>query len=141
MIGSILEKDAVGDTIEIKADIKDPTDSAIGKVEVIVNGGQCIADKTINTSEETVTFNVPSNYSYYYLKITQGDNDKAVTAPVWVGEVEACGINKTYTDTVLPVAGENLDVNVEFYNNETSALEIEDIDIKLSDVDGNTSCQ
>ncbi|SDB22653.1 Chitobiase/beta-hexosaminidase C-terminal domain-containing protein [Pseudobutyrivibrio sp. YE44] len=137
IMGSILEKDAVGDTVELKADIKDPTDRQIGKVEVIVNGGQSIAVENVNTNEETVTFNVPANYSYYYLKITEADGDIAVTAPVWVGEVEACGINKTYTDTVLPVAGEPLDINVQFYNNEKSELVIDDINIVLSDVDGN----
>lgn len=136
VMGTILDKDAVGDTVNIKAEIKDPTDSAIGKVEVIVNGGQSIASKQIEDGEETVEFTVPSSYSYYYLKISEKDRDIAVTAPVWVGEVEACGINKTYTDTVLPVAGEDLDVNVEFYNNEKTPLEINSIKVDLSDVDG-----
>lgn len=136
IMGTILEKDAVGDTVELKADIEDPTDSAIGKVEFIVNGGQSIAVSNVETNKETVTFNVPADYSYYYLKITEADGDIAVTAPVWVGEVEACGINKTYTDTVLPVAGEPLDVNVQFYNNEKSELYIDDINVVLSDVDG-----
>ncbi|MBR4707743.1 MAG: CehA/McbA family metallohydrolase, partial [Pseudobutyrivibrio sp.] len=136
VMGTILEKDAVGETIELKADIKDPTDSSIGNVEVIVNGGRSIASQKVSGNEETVTFNVPSSYSYYYLKITEADGDIAVTAPVWVGEVEACGINKTYTNTVLPVKGEKLDVNVDFYNNEKQELTIDEIDIQLSDVDG-----
>ncbi|MBQ7147326.1 MAG: CehA/McbA family metallohydrolase [Pseudobutyrivibrio sp.] len=137
IMGSILEKDEVGDTVELKADIKDPTDSKIGRVEVIVNGGQSIAVENVAKSEATVTFEVPSSYSYYYLKITEDDGDIAVTAPVWVGEVEACGINKTYTNTVLPVKGESLDINVDLYNNESAALEIDNIDIVLKDVDGN----
>lgn len=136
IMGTILEKDAVGDTVELKAEIKDPTDSKIGRVEVIVNGGQSIAMENVATNEKTVTFNVPSSYSYYYLKITEDDGDIAVTAPVWVGEVEACGINKTYTNTVLPVKGESLDVNVDLYNNEQTDLEINYIDIVLKDVDG-----
>jgi hypothetical protein len=137
IMGSILEKDDVGDHLAIKADITDPTDSAIGKVEVIVNGGQSIASEVVDSSSKVVEFTVPSHYSYYYLKVTEKDGDIAVTAPVWVGEVEACGINSTYTDTVLPVAGEPLDVNVEFYNNETRTLEIDNIKIELSDVDSN----
>jgi hypothetical protein len=132
-MGTILEKDAVGDTVELKAEIKDPTDSKIGKVQVIVNGGQVLDSKDVNTSEATVTFNVPSSYSYYYLKITEADKDIAVTAPVWVGEVEACGINKTYTNTILPVKGESLDVNVDFYNNEKTELQIDKIKIELND--------
>ncbi|MBQ3772874.1 MAG: CehA/McbA family metallohydrolase, partial [Pseudobutyrivibrio sp.] len=136
IMGTILEKDAVGDTVELKADIKDPTDSKIGRVEVIVNGGQSIAMQNVSGNDTTVKFEVPSSYSYYYLKITEDDGDIAVTAPVWVGEVEACGINKTYTNTVLPVKGESLDVNVDLYNNEASALDINFIDVVLKDVDG-----
>ncbi len=136
VMGSILEKDDVDDTVELKADIKDPTDSAIGKVEVVVNGGRVIDYKNVDKAQATVTFNVPADYSYYYLKITEGDKDIAVTAPVWVGEVEACGINDTYTNTVLPVQGEDLDVNVEFYNNEKTPLTIDNINIVASDVDG-----
>ncbi|SDI00130.1 Chitobiase/beta-hexosaminidase C-terminal domain-containing protein [Pseudobutyrivibrio sp. 49] len=135
IMGTILEKDAVGDTVQLKADIKDPTDSKIGRVEVIVNGGQSIAMENVATNEKTVTFEVPANYSYYYLKITEDDGDIAVTAPVWVGEVEACGINKTYTNTVLPVKGESLDVNVDFYNNEQTDLTIDNIQVVLKDVD------
>ncbi len=137
VMGTILDKDAVGDTVEIKADIKEPTDKAIGKVELIVNGGQSIGAVNVDKNEATVKFTAPSAYSYYFLRITEDDKDIAVTAPVWVGEVEACGINNTYTDTVLPVAGEDLDINVEFYNNEKAPLTINDIKIELSDVDGN----
>ncbi len=136
IMGTILEKDDVGDTVELKANINDPTDSKIGRVEVIVNGGQSIALENVNTNSETVTFNVPSSYSYYYLKITEDDGDIAVTAPVWVGDLESCGINKTYTNTVLPVKGESLDINVDLYNNEQSTLDINFIDIVLKDVDG-----
>ena len=136
IMGSILEKDAVGDNVEIKAEIKDPTDKKIGRVEVIVNGGQSIRMENVSTNEETVTFEVPSSYSYYYLKITEDDGDIAVTAPVWVGELEACGINKTYTNTVLPVKGESLDINVDLYNNEDKPFDVNYIDVVLKDVDG-----
>ena len=37
----------------------------------------------------TVELEVPADYNYYYIKITQPDGDIAVTAPVWVGKVEA----------------------------------------------------
>ncbi|RKM54713.1 hypothetical protein D6853_12810 [Butyrivibrio sp. X503] len=135
VMGSILDKDAVGDMVEIKADIKEPTDKAIGKVELIVNGGQVISSVDVNMAEATVKFTASSAYSYYLIKITEGDKDIAVTAPVWVGDVEACGINDVYTDTVLPVAGEPLDINVDFYNNEKTDLTINDIEIEVSDVD------
>ncbi|WP_051226916.1 CehA/McbA family metallohydrolase [Butyrivibrio sp. MC2013] len=130
VMGSVLEKDMVGDEVTIKAEISDPDASdTIGKVEVIVNGGLSIASQNVNVNKETVTFKVPANYSYYYLKVTEGDRDIAVTAPVWVGEVEACGINKTYTQTDLPVAGEDVDVNVGFYNNEKEPLSVDSLTV------------
>jgi hypothetical protein len=135
-MGSVLDKDNVGDTVNIRADISDPdAKDVIGKVEVIVNGGLSVAQKNITTNKATVEFNVPANYSYYYLKVTEGDKDIAVTSPVWVGKVEACGINKTYTKTDLPVAGEDVDVNIDFYNNETKELQVNSIE---ASVDGQT---
>ena len=139
IMGSILQKDQVGDNLNLSVDIHDANkNDAIGKVEVIVNGGQSIAQKTVDTNAEKVEFTVPSAYSYYYIKITEADGDIAVTAPVWVGKVEACGINKTYTNSVLPVSGEPYDINVNLYNNEKSSLVINDINITLKDVDGNS---
>ena len=140
VMGTILEQDAVGDTVNIKAEISDADASdSIGTVEVIVNGGLSIASKQISSNEETVEFEVPSSYSYYYLKITEADGDIAVTSPVWVGEVEACGINSTYTNTALAVQGESLDVNVDLYNNEKTELVIDDIEITITDAESNTS--
>ena len=50
-----------------------------------------------------------NDYSYYYIKVVEADSDIAVTAPVWVGSVEAAGIDSFSTDEVLPVRGEPLD--------------------------------
>lgn len=135
IMGTSLDKDMVGDTVAIQVDLADPTDSQIGKVEVIVNGGLSIASEKVTTAEATVNFNVPSSYSYYYIKVTEQDGDIAVTAPVWVGEVEAAGINSISTDEALPIAGEPLDVTLDLYNNEKQALEISSITF---DVDGKT---
>lgn len=135
IMGTTLDKDAVGDTVALKVELSDPTDAKLGKVEVIVNGGLSIASKTVDTAEATVDFEVPSSYSYYYIKVTEADGDIAVTAPVWVGEVEAAGINGLSTDEALPIAGEPLDVKLDLYNNEKTALNIESIEFT---VDGKT---
>lgn len=131
IMGTILEKDDVGEDVTITVDMKDPTDSAIGKVEVIVNGGLSIANQTFNTNTATATFVLPSSYSYYYIKITQADGDIAVTAPVWVGEVEAVGISSISTTAPLAVKGEALDVNLALFNNESSPLEISSIEFSI----------
>ena len=132
LMGSILTHDEVGNTANIKAVINDP-DAAdvIGNVQVIVNGGIVAAHKEIDTNSATVEFSVPNNYSFYYLKVTEKDGNIAVTAPVWSGKVEACGINKTYTNTTLPVAGKAADVNVDFYNNESQPLTINNINFSI----------
>ena len=131
IMGTILDKDVVGDTVELNVELSDPTDAKLGKVEVIVNGGLSIASKTVDTAEAAVNFEVPSSYSYYYIKVTEADGDIAVTAPVWVGKVEAAGINALSTDEALPIAGEPLDVTLDLYNNEKTALNIESIEFTV----------
>lgn len=133
IMGTCLDKDMVGDTVKLNVELSDPTDVKLGKVEVIVNGGLSIASKTVDTASETVTFEVPSDYSYYYIKVTQADGDIAVTAPVWVGEVEAAGINSLSTDEPLPIAGEALDVTLDLYNNEKNALKLTSVEFWAED--------
>lgn len=131
IMGTIL--DQTPDNANIKVSLKDPTDSAIGKVEVIVNGGLSVATENVSTSETEIEFNLPTDYSYYYIRVTQPDKDTAVTAPVWVGEVEAVGISGVTTTAALPVKGEALDVNLGLYNNEDTDLEINSIEFSIDD--------
>ena len=52
------------------------------KVEVIVNGGLVLDSQTLTDGKGTVTFTFDSNdYSYYYLRVTQADQNITVTAP------------------------------------------------------------
>ena len=126
-MGSILSEGQVGENVTIKAELSDKTDDAIGKVQVITNGGLVLKEETVSKNEETVEFQIDNNYSYYYLKITETDGDIAVTAPVWVGEVEAAGINSISTTEVLPVKGEALPVTLDLYNNENTDMTINEI--------------
>lgn len=131
IMGSILEDGATGDTVHLSVDLSDPTDASIGKVQVITNGGLVLAEKNVSGNEETVTFDVKNDYSYYYIKVVEADSDIAVTAPVWVGSVEAAGIDSFSTDEVLPVRGEPLTVNLGLYNNENSELAIDSITFEV----------
>ena len=133
VMGTVLNKDMVGEQIELKVDLQDATDSKIGKVEIIVNGGLSIASQDVNTNDEVITFKVPSSYSYYYVKVTQADGDIAVTAPVWVGEVEAAGINGISTGESLPIKGEALDVTLDLYNNEATDMAVQSIEFVVND--------
>ena len=132
-MGSILSKQ---DAVEITAQISDPTDTADMKVEVIVNGGLVIGTQTLSGGSGTVTFHFDSNeYSYYYLRITQADQNIAVTAPVWTGESVNAGIAATECDTALVVKGEAVTLSSELYNNAGSGMTVQSV--KFS-VDGET---
>ena len=75
------------DTVRVKASIADPDGEELGKVEVI--GANGITVKTFDRSPArpmSSTPSLPNTEPYYYLKVTQADGNKAVTAPVWVGE-------------------------------------------------------
>jgi hypothetical protein len=117
--------------VNIKVQAEDPDGEAIGTVQVIVNGGKVAAEKKVTSSKEEVDFNLPAEYSYYYIKIQQPDKDIAVTAPVWIGEVEKAGIAKTSTTTVLPVKGEDINVTTNIYNNETSNMEVTKLEYSI----------
>ena len=132
IMGTILEAGYLGDTAQVKVDLKDPTD-AIKTVQVIANGGIVVAEKSVNAKEASVEFSFDNNYSYYYVRVVEDDKDIAVTAPVWVGDVEACGINSTYTNSVIAVQNESLDLNVEIYNNESEDLVINSINITVGE--------
>lgn len=131
VMGTILTAGDVSDTVTLSVALEDPTDSGIGKVEVIVNGGLSIASQNVTTASGTVTFEVPADYSYYYIKVTQPDKDIAVTAPVWVGEVEACGISTFTADSDLAVQDEPVDLKLDMFNNEKTDLQIQSIEFSV----------
>ena len=133
-MGSILSKQENG--VTLTAQITDPTDTADMKVEVIVNGGLVIGTQTVTGGSGTVTFHFDSNeYSYYYLRITQADQNIAVTAPVWTGESVNAGIAATECDTALVVKGEAVTLSSELYNNAGSGMTVQSVEFS---VDGKT---
>ena len=132
-MGSILSKQ---DAVEITAQISDPTDTADMKVEVIVNGGLVLDSQTLTDGKDTVTFTFDSNdYSYYYLRVTQADQNIAVTAPVWTGEGVNAGISKTECDTALVVKGEEVTISSELYNNAGSDMTVESLTFSVDGIE------
>lgn len=131
VMGSIFEEKP--DEVNIKVKLEDADNEALGKVEVIVNGGMSIANKTIESNKEEVTFDLPASYSYYYIRVTQKDGNIAVTAPVWISEVEAVGISSISTTASLPVKNEELPITTTLYNNENDDFLVESIVFKVGD--------
>lgn len=116
--------DSKPESVNIRVELEDPDNEALGKVSVISNGGKVVASKVISSSKDTVEFNFPSEYSYYYIRVDESDKDIAVTAPVWIGEVEKAGISKTVSSTSLPIKGESLKITSSLFNNETAPMNI-----------------
>lgn len=106
VMGSIVDVSNVSRTVELCLELCDPTDSGLGKVEVITENGVCLASRTVTASRETLRFTLDSGYPYYFIRITQPDGDIAVTAPVWVETVEIVGISDFRAEDEVIVAGE-----------------------------------
>lgn len=130
IMGSIISR---AEDPEITVYLQDPSDAAIGKVEVLADGGIIIASRTVESTRETLTLSVPSGYGYYFLRITQPDGDVAITAPVWVDSYEDIGIQSFTSDNELPIQCREVNLTLELFNRETLDFSIESIRFILRD--------
>ncbi len=134
IMGTILDETPNQVEIAVSLSDADATDK-IGKVEVIVNGGLSVASKVISANHGDVTFTLSPDYSYYYIRVTEGDGDIAVTAPVWIGEVDAAGISSVSTSSAMQIQDESVDITTEIYNSNETDFNISSITFE---VDGRT---
>lgn len=128
-MGTILDEKP--DSVDIKVDLQDPDNEALGKVSVISNGGRVVASQTLTTSQDTVEFNLAPDYSYYYIRVDEADKDIAVTAPVWIGEVDKAGITKTTSSSSLPIKGESLKITTSLFNNESVPMNVTSLEYSV----------
>ena len=122
VMGSILPK---SEEAEITVFLSDPTDEAIGSVEVVADGGEAIVRQWVETPTKMLELSVPSGYSYYYLRVTQPDGDVAVTAPVWMDGYDDIGIGSFTSDTLTPARDEEIGLTVELYNDESVEFDLD----------------
>lgn len=115
VMGSILPK---SEEAEITVFLSDPTDEAIGNVEVVVDGGAVLVSEYVETPSQVLELSVPGGYSYYYLRVTQPDGDVAVTAPVWMDGYDDIGIERFISDTAAPARDEEIGLTVTLFNDE-----------------------
>lgn len=115
VMGSILPK---SEEAEITVFLSDPTDEAIGNVEVVVDGGAVLVSEYVETPSQVLELSVPGGYSYYYLRVTQPDGDVAVTAPVWMDGYDDIGIESFTSDTLTPARDEEIGLTVTLFNDE-----------------------
>lgn len=130
IMGSILH---TADALTVTAELHDPTDAAVGLVEVICSGGVTVASQTVGDPDAEVTMTVPEGYPYYYLRITQPDGDIAVTAPVWVDSYEDLGIRRFTAEEEKPVTGESVQLTLELYNQESVPFLVDSITFRQGD--------
>ena len=128
LLGSSLTD--VPEKLNIHVTVNDPDASdSISKVEVIVNSGKTAYTwddpAVLATGDLSVTLD--PDYSYYYIRVTQGDGDLAVTAPVWVGETLKLGISDVTCGTSTPVTGEAMTVTTTLFNSESTDANIKSI--------------
>ena len=120
-LGSIIEE--VPEKLDINVLVNDPDASdSISKVEIIVNSGKVAYtwDNPAELATGNLSVTLDPTFSYYYVRVTQGDGDLAVTAPVWVGESLKLGISEVTASTSTPVTGEELTLSTKLFNSETS---------------------
>ena len=128
LLGSSLTE--VPEKLNIHVTVNDPdANDTITKVEVIVNSGKTAYTwddpAVLATGDLSVTLD--PDYSYYYIRVTQGDGDLAVTAPVWVGETLKLGISDVTCGTSTPVTGEAMTVTTTLFNSESTDANIKSI--------------
>ena len=128
LLGSSLTE--VPEKLNIHVTVNDPDASdSISKVEVIVNSGKTAYTwddpAVLATGDLSVTLD--PDYSYYYIRVTEGDGDLAVTAPVWVGETLKLGISDVTCGTSTPVTGEKMTVTTTLFNSESTDAKIKSI--------------
>ena len=128
VLGSVIEE--VPEVLNFEVTVFDPDSSdSVSKVEVIVNSGKVahVWDNPAELSEGLLTAALAPDYSYYYLRVTQGDGDIAVTAPVWVGETLKLGISAVECGTSTPVTGEELTISTTLFNSETAEASVKSV--------------
>ena len=129
VMGSILPK---SEEAEITVFLSDPTDEAIGNVEVVADGRTVLTEQ-VGTPAQMLELSVSGGYSYYYLRITQPDGDVAVTAPVWMDGYDDIGIESFTSDTAAPVRDEEIKLTVELYNDEPVDFLVESLKLYADD--------
>ena len=127
MMGSIID---VPEKLNFEISFNDPdrTDS-IAKVELVVNSGKVAYtwDSAADLTKGSVSVELAPEYTYYFVRVTEGDGDLAVTAPVWVGESLKLGISKAECGTSTPVTDEELTITTTFFNSEAKPATIKSI--------------
>lgn len=121
LMGTVLEET---DELNFEIEVNDPdTSEKSAKVEIVANGGKVVKTMNMTSNSQKFEFTLPSDYSYYFVQVTQADGQIAVSSPIWVGEVVSVGINSVTVDKEIAIENEEININTEVYNNENITAE------------------
>ena len=128
MLGSAITEKP--EKLRFHVTFRDPDSSdSIKKVELVANSGIVAYswENAADLAKGEVSVELAPDYSYYFVRITEGDGDLAVTAPVWVGETLKLGISSAECGTASPVTDEELTITTTFFNSEVKAATIKSV--------------
>lgn len=128
-MGSVVKLRKVGETADLAVSLQDSTDAAIGLVEVITEGGAVLTSQRLDSGYGQLCFSLPTDHPYYFLRITQPDGDRAVTAPIWIDPKESAGISALTCETDVPVQDQETVLSLALYNGESADLTVDTIEI------------
>lgn len=120
-MGSVLSL-AEAYTLELR--VEDPTDSGSTQVEVVGNDKKVLSTHTV--TEGHLSIQLPKNVDYCYLRLTQADGDRVLTAPVWMTNYEDMGI-QAFTGPEEAAVDTPAQLKLTLYNQEEKPLEITEV--------------
>ena len=126
-MGSILPRIDYPGQVTFQIRLTDPTDEAVGLVELLSEGevlAQC-------EGAEEISFTVNANRDHYLLRITQPDGDWAVTAPIWLDDRDDLGIRALEAESEVLTPGTAQNFSVELYNFEEADLAISAVTLSV----------
>lgn len=119
-MGTILEDP---ENLDFNISFEDPDASDnLHKVSIICDGGITAAEKTFESNAGVWELQLDPQYTYYYVRIDQGDQNIAVTAPVWTGEVVPVGLSNVEVSLDPTIVNTPVRIDATVYNNGSEAI-------------------
>ena len=134
-LGSIVSE--MPESLTFNVSVYDPDKSdSIAKVELVANSGKVVYtwDNAADLAKGELSYTLDNpKYSYYFVRVTEGDGDLAVTAPVWFGETLKLGISTLVSETSMPVTDEPMNLTTTVFNSESTEATVQSITYSCGD--------
>jgi hypothetical protein len=131
-MGSRVPRHSLGNTLTLECQLYDPTDPALGTLEVVTQDGCVLETLSLEGPKADLSLTLPANRDYYYLRLTQPDGSWAVTAPIWLDEQNHLGISEISLSPTL-TAGKPETVTVTLYNAEPQDLTVSHVTLQVGE--------